>query len=247
MGFVRRLFFTLFYWVLHNTSVVILVTFVYWIWRVLAFIVLLQWSRDPGSSCLWIFTTSLVMATKTARKTMCHDWAFKGYKVQPGFQFSPALREWESVGIRLRPLGNVAYVACLLLLCQGSKWLNGRSVWLAFRRSWFRIPTGSRIFFHGFTSHSLSKNIIIHDRLLSIPVNNIKPLKPRSITLNTYAIFLPLKLKVITYVFNTENCVCWPAFWVIYRKATKGLTNLVTWYCLVFRPPNLLDTNSKSV
>ena len=33
-----------------------------------------------------------------------------------------------SVGIRLRPLDNAAYVACLLLLCQGSKWLNGKSV-----------------------------------------------------------------------------------------------------------------------
>ena len=34
-----------------------------------------------------------------------------------------------------------AYIACLLLLCQGSKWLNGKTVWLVF------IPAGSRIFF----------------------------------------------------------------------------------------------------
>ena len=30
--------------------------------------------------------------------------------------------------IRLRPLGNATYVACLPLLCQGSEWLNGKSV-----------------------------------------------------------------------------------------------------------------------
>ena len=57
------------------------------------------------------------------------------------------LREWESVGIRLSPLGNAGYVACLLLLCQGSKWLNGKSVWLVFRRCWVWIPAGSWIFF----------------------------------------------------------------------------------------------------
>ena len=44
------------------------------------------------------------------------------------------------------PQGNAAYVACLLLLCQGSEWLNGKSVWLVFR-SWVRIPAGSQIFF----------------------------------------------------------------------------------------------------
>ena len=43
-------------------------------------------------------------------------------------------------------LGNAAYVACLLLISLESEWLNGKSVWLAFRRSWVRIPAGSRIF-----------------------------------------------------------------------------------------------------
>ena len=43
-------------------------------------------------------------------------------------------------GIRLRPLGNAAYVACPLLLCQGSEWLNRKSIWQVFRRSWVRIP-----------------------------------------------------------------------------------------------------------
>ena len=56
--------------------------------------------------------------------------------------------EWESVVIQPRPLGDAAYmyVACLPLLCQGSKWLNGKSVWLVFRRSWVQIPARSRIF-----------------------------------------------------------------------------------------------------
>ena len=35
-------------------------------------------------------------------------------KFSQGFQFSPALRECESVRVHLRPLGNTAYVACLL-------------------------------------------------------------------------------------------------------------------------------------
>ena len=72
--------------------------------------------------------------------------SLKGCKVQPKFQISPALKEWQSVGIRLRPLDNAAYVACLPLLCQGSEWLNGKSVWLVFRRSRVQIPAGLQIF-----------------------------------------------------------------------------------------------------
>ena len=69
---------------------------------------------------------------------------------------SIALREWESVGIRLSPLGNATYVACLPLLCQGSKWFNDKSIWLVFRRSWVQIPAGSQNFFPPwFISHSL--------------------------------------------------------------------------------------------
>ena len=37
-----------------------------------------------------------------------------------------------------------AYIAWFMLLCQGSKWLNDKSVWLVFR-SWVRIPAGSRM------------------------------------------------------------------------------------------------------
>ena len=82
---------------------------------------------------------------------------------------SPALREWESVGIKLEASILLAYIACLPLLCQGSKWLTGKSIWLVrlFRRSWVRIPAGSRIFFHGFISHSLSENIITQYELKS--------------------------------------------------------------------------------
>ena len=41
------------------------------------------------------------------------------------FQFSPPLRESESVDIQLRPIGNAALAACLLLYCLGvqmSEW-----------------------------------------------------------------------------------------------------------------------------
>ena len=45
----------------------------------------------------------LDMTTRTAGRTMCHDWAFKSSKVQPGFKFSQdsssALRECKSVGM----------------------------------------------------------------------------------------------------------------------------------------------------
>ena len=56
-----------------------------------------------------------------------------------GIQREISLREWESVGIQLRPLGNAAYVACLPLLCHGSKWLNGKNIWLVSTRFWVQI------------------------------------------------------------------------------------------------------------
>ena len=129
---------------------------------------------------------------------------------------------------------------------QGSKWLNGRSVWLAFRRSWFRIPTGSRIFSMDLISLSQQK----HHHSWAPTVNSIKQHKASEAKIH-YSQYL-------CHLSATEtegNHLClqhWKlclltGFWVIYRKATKSLTNLVTWYCLVFRPPNLLDTNSKSV
>ena len=46
------------------------------------------------------------------------------------------LREQELVGIRLRPLGNATYVACLPLLCQGSKWLTSIQKVLGSHPSW---------------------------------------------------------------------------------------------------------------
>ena len=53
--------------------------------------------------------------------------ALKGCKVQPLFRFGPALTGQESVGIRLRPLGNAAYVACFPLLSQGIRGLMVRA------------------------------------------------------------------------------------------------------------------------
>ena len=48
----------------------------------------------PNIKPLKISPPALVVATRTARRTMvCLDWAFNGCKVQPVFQFSPALRE----------------------------------------------------------------------------------------------------------------------------------------------------------
>ena len=66
---------------------------------------------------------------------------------QFGIRLRPLGKAGRQVGIRLRPLANAAYVACLPLLYQGSKWCNCKSVWLVFRRSWVWIPAGSRIFF----------------------------------------------------------------------------------------------------
>ena len=81
------------------------------------------------------------------------------------------MREWESVGTWLRHQAMLlVYIGCVPLLCQGSKCMayNGKSVWLAFRRSWVQILAGYQIFFfRGFTSHSLSKkNIISYSKAL---------------------------------------------------------------------------------
>ena len=47
----------------------------------------------------------------------------------------------------------------LPLLCQGPKWLNGKSIWLVFRRSWLPIPAGSLIFSVIYFSLSQHKNL----------------------------------------------------------------------------------------
>ena len=61
------------------------------------------------------------MAIRTARRTTCHDWAFKSCKVQPGFQFSPALKEWESttVGAHYSWANNEHLLSQLLCNCKG--------------------------------------------------------------------------------------------------------------------------------
>ena len=59
---------------------------------------------------------------------------------------------WQFEGARIcwslaEPSGIAAYVACFLLLCQGSKWLNGKCIWLVFRRSWFESQLDPRFVF----------------------------------------------------------------------------------------------------
>ena len=108
------------------------------------------------SIIIWISPPALVMVTRTAWRTMCCDWVYKSCKVQPGFQFIPVLREWESVEIRLRPLDNAVYVAYLPFPCQESKWLNVKSYIqkvLGSNSSWILN------FFFGSTSHPLRKNV----------------------------------------------------------------------------------------
>ena len=61
--------------------------------------------------------------------------------------------------------GNAAYVACLSLLCQGSEWFNGKSVWLVSEGVGFKFQLDPRFKFRGFSSHSLNKNII-HECIL---------------------------------------------------------------------------------
>ena len=57
---------------------------------------------------------------------------------------------------------------------QGSEWLSGKSIWLVFKRSWVRIPAGSRNFFHGIISHSLRKKTRQYSwYLLLFTVNNV--------------------------------------------------------------------------
>ena len=114
--------------------------------------------------------------------TTCHDWPRLQSSARVSVQSSS--REWESVGIQLKPLGNAVYVACLSLLCRVSKWLNGESVWLVFRRSWVRIPVRSRFFFSMdlFLTLSAKSITIFISTYLSLTVNNIKPLKSQLVS-----------------------------------------------------------------
>ena len=86
-------------------------------------------------------------ATRTARGTMrVTTEPLKVAKFSQSFSSVQPCIEWESVGILLRPLGNAAYASCLPLLCQGSKWLNDKSVGLVFRRSWVESQLDPRFF-----------------------------------------------------------------------------------------------------
>ena len=87
-----------------------------------------QWLHEvPWSSRgLMLFT---VNASKRSWIIMflLREWEINQWgKIRDPAEFSPASREWESVGVQLRPLDNAAYIA--RLLSQGSKWLNGKTV-----------------------------------------------------------------------------------------------------------------------
>ena len=71
------------------------------------------------------------------------------------------LHPW-AVGIQLRTVGNAAYVVCLPLLCQGSKWLNGDSVRPVFS---FESQLDSKTFLWIFP-HSLGTMSLFIDALL---------------------------------------------------------------------------------
>ena len=92
-----------------------------------------------------------------SQNTLCHYHVSSINCVSASSVFIAALREWESVWIQLKPLGNAAYVACLLRLCQGSERLNGKSVRLVYRRSWVQIQLDPRFFYHLFLTLSTKK------------------------------------------------------------------------------------------
>ena len=126
------------------------------------------------------FTNLEIFKNFWTTKVWSYVYDIKKFSLQSekNLGFSPALREWESVGIQPRLLGNAAFVACLLLLCQWSKWLNGKSIWVVFR-SWVRVlgsnPSWIPDFFPWIYFFTLSAKtlLIIHECLLSY---KIKPL-----------------------------------------------------------------------
>ena len=83
--------------------------------------------------------------------------------------------------------------------------INGKSVWLVFRRSWVRIPAGSRIFFL-WIYFSLSQPInIIYERLLSPAVNNIQLLNNNPVSQpSTWASLIVHAASFSGWVFQHE-------------------------------------------
>ena len=92
----------------------------------------------------WIFTTMHALVMHGARRTTYHDWAFKGCKVQPRFQFSPA---WSALRKLVRITWNSAEASrqcclCNLIFRSSARdtsdlylYSYDKSVWLVF--SWF--------------------------------------------------------------------------------------------------------------
>ena len=89
--------------------------------------------------CLWLLYNATSLPGLNSMSTSSPSLSF----LHSSTKFSPPLGEWESAGIRLRPLDSGAYVACLLLFCWESKWFSGKSVWLVFRGSWVWMLAGS--------------------------------------------------------------------------------------------------------
>ena len=90
------------------------------------------------------------------------------------YPFKVLVKKCKSDTLTTRPLAEEWKTSYISSLCQGSKWLNGKSVWLVIRRSWVWISAWS----WNFSFLALSaKNINIHNAYChTYTVNNIKPL-----------------------------------------------------------------------
>ena len=74
---------------------------------------------------------------------LLREWEINPLEKIPGSSWVQSSLEGVRISLA-EACRQATYIACLLLLSQGSKWLNGKSVWLVFR-SWVRIPAGSRM------------------------------------------------------------------------------------------------------
>ena len=171
-------------------------------------------------------------------------------KVAKFFQFSPALRISWSLAEASRQCR-----LCSLspLLCQGFKWLNGESVWLVFRRSWGWIPAGSRIFCHGFISHSLSKTSVIlwlHVHTLYQPEGWTNVLLSTSMMWRMSKEYhrspLSLSLKLHIYIANSPlQCQAeWTSVLDCRKPSASAIPSLAWLSCKMLVIPPLLTTKT---
>ena len=127
-------------------------TFVVHIMSILAFYRGLKFLTVSDSRRSWMMMFCLKVAKFSQGSSSVQLWENEN-QLELGWSLSSialASAEFQLILI-------LSELACLPLLCQGSKWLYGKSVWLVIRRSWVRIPAGSWIFFRGFISHSLNQ------------------------------------------------------------------------------------------